>query len=151
MLSHFSRVPLFATIWTVAARLLCPWDSAGKNTGVGCYALLQGVFLVSIPTGIKPVSHASPALQADYLPLSHEGRPREDKKLRARKPWKHERAQSIPKELLVLPSLDQLTYNLEETLESPLDCKEIQSVHSKGNQSWVFIGRTDVEAETPTL
>ena len=38
---------------------------------------------------------------------------------------------------------------LEETLESPLDCKEIQAVHSKGDQSWVFIGRTDVEAETP--
>ena len=40
---------------------------------------------------------------------------------------------------------------LEKTLESPLDCKEIQPVHSKGDQSWVFIGRTDVEAETPTL
>ena len=38
---------------------------------------------------------------------------------------------------------------LEKTLESPLDCKEIQPVHPKGNQSWVFIGRTDVEAETP--
>ena len=35
--------------------------------------------------------------------------------------------------------------------ESPLDCKEIQPVHSKGDQSWVFIGRTDVEAETPIL
>ena len=38
---------------------------------------------------------------------------------------------------------------LEKTLESPLDCKETQPVHPKGNQSWVFIGRTDVEAETP--
>ena len=38
---------------------------------------------------------------------------------------------------------------LEKTLESPLDCKEMQSVHSKGDQSWVCIGRTDVEAETP--
>ena len=37
---------------------------------------------------------------------------------------------------------------LEKTLESPLDCKEIQPVHPKGDQSWVFIGRTDVEAET---
>ena len=37
---------------------------------------------------------------------------------------------------------------LEKTLESPLDCKEIQPVHLKGDQSWVFIGRTDVEAET---
>ena len=37
---------------------------------------------------------------------------------------------------------------VEKTLESPLDCKEIQPVHPKGDQSWVFIGRTDVEAET---
>ena len=40
---------------------------------------------------------------------------------------------------------------LEKTLESPLDCKEIQTVHSKEDQSWVFIGRTDFEGETPTL
>ena len=40
---------------------------------------------------------------------------------------------------------------LENTLESPLDCKEIHSVHSKGDQSWVFIGRTDAEAEAPIL
>ena len=40
---------------------------------------------------------------------------------------------------------------LEKTLDSPLDCKEIQPVHPKGYQSWVFIGRTDVEAETPIL
>ena len=40
---------------------------------------------------------------------------------------------------------------LEKTLESPLDCKEIQPVHSKGNQSWISIGRTDPEAETPIL
>ena len=40
---------------------------------------------------------------------------------------------------------------LEKTLESSLDCKEIQPVHPKGEQSWVFIGRTDVEAETPVL
>ena len=38
---------------------------------------------------------------------------------------------------------------LEKTLDSPLDCKEIQPVHPKGDQSWVFIGRTDAEAETP--
>ena len=38
-----------------------------------------------------------------------------------------------------------------KTLESPLDCKEIQPVHPKGDQSWVFIGSTDVEAETPIL
>ena len=40
---------------------------------------------------------------------------------------------------------------LEKTLESPLDCKEIQPVHSKGDQSWVFLGRNDANAETPVL
>ena len=43
------------------------------------------------------------------------------------------------------------TMVLEKTLESPLDCKEIQPVHPKVDQSWVLIGRTDVEAETPIL
>ena len=43
------------------------------------------------------------------------------------------------------------TVVLEKTLESPLDCNEIQPVHPKGDQSWEFIGRTDVEAETPIL
>ena len=43
------------------------------------------------------------------------------------------------------------TVVLEKTLKSPLDCKVIQPVHQKGDQSWVFIGRTDVEAETPIL
>ena len=45
MLSRFSRVLLFATPWTVAARLVCPWNSPGKNIGVGCHVLLQGIFL----------------------------------------------------------------------------------------------------------
>ena len=43
------------------------------------------------------------------------------------------------------------TVVLEKTLESPLDCKEIQPVHPKGHQSWVFIGRPDAKAETPVL
>ena len=43
------------------------------------------------------------------------------------------------------------TVVLKKTLESPLDCKESQPVHPKGNQSWIFIGRTDAEAETPIL
>ena len=48
---------------------------------------------------------------------------------------------------LTLPT--KKTVVLEETLESPLDCKEIRPGNTKGNQSWIFIGRTDVEAETP--
>ena len=43
------------------------------------------------------------------------------------------------------------TVMLEKTFESPLDCKEIQPVHPKGDQSWIFTGRTDAEAETPIL
>ena len=43
------------------------------------------------------------------------------------------------------------TVMLEKTFESPLDCKELQPVHPKGNQSWIFTGRTDAEAETPIL
>ena len=52
---------------------------------------------------------------------------------------------------LLIPHLGARTVGLEKTLESSLDCKEIQTVHSKGDQSWVFTGRTDVEAETPIL
>ena len=50
-----------------------------------------------------------------------------------------------------LPRIDAFELWLEKTLESPLDCKEIQPVHPKGYQFWVFIGGTDVEAETPVL
>ena len=55
------------------------------------------------------------------------------------------------KEIWALNNWYFWTVVLEKTLESPLDCKEIQQVHAKGDQSWVFIGRTDVEAETPIL
>ena len=55
------------------------------------------------------------------------------------------------KESWVLKNWCFWTVVLDKTLESPLDCKEIQSVHPKGNQSWVFVGRTDAEAETPIL
>ena len=55
------------------------------------------------------------------------------------------------KESWVLKDWCCWTVVLKETLECPLDCKEIQPVHPGGNQSWVFIGRTDTEAETPIL
>ena len=55
------------------------------------------------------------------------------------------------KESWALKNLCFWTVVLEKALESPLDCREIQPVHPKGNQSWMFIGRTDVEAETPVL
>ena len=66
-----SRVRLFVTLWTVATRLLCPWDSPGKNTGVGCHFLLQGIFLTQ---GSNP-SLASSALAGGSLPLCHLGSP----------------------------------------------------------------------------
>ena len=55
------------------------------------------------------------------------------------------------KESWVLKNWCFWTAVLDKTLESPLDCKEIQPVNPKGNQSWIFIGRTDTEAETPIL
>ena len=55
------------------------------------------------------------------------------------------------KESLELKNWYFWTVVLEKTLESPLDCKEIQPVHPKGDQSWMFIGRTDGETETPIL
>ena len=55
------------------------------------------------------------------------------------------------KESWVLKNWCSWTVVLEKTLESPLDCKEIQPVHPKGNQSWIFFGRTDAEAEAPIL
>ena len=55
------------------------------------------------------------------------------------------------KEIWALKNWCFWTVVLEKTLESPLDCKEIQPIHPKGNQSWIFIGRTVGEAETPIL
>ena len=55
------------------------------------------------------------------------------------------------KESWALKNWCSWTVMLEKTLESPLDCKEIQAVHPKENQSWIFIGKTDAKAETPIL
>ena len=77
MLSLFTHVRLFVTPWSVATRLLCPWDSLGKNTGVGCHALLQGVFLTQGQN-----LHLSRLLhwQAGSLPLVPPGKPRDEGK-----------------------------------------------------------------------
>ena len=71
MLSHFSHVRLFVTLWVVACQLLCPWDSPGKNTGVDCHFLFQGIF---------PTQRLNPCLlcllwQAGSLPLVPPGKP----------------------------------------------------------------------------
>ena len=61
VLSPFSCAQLFATLWAVACRFLCPWDSPDKNTGVGCHFLLQGIFHPGDnPSRIKPASPRLP-------------------------------------------------------------------------------------------
>ena len=76
-----SCVQCFATLWTVDCRFLCPWDSPGKNTGVGCHFLLQGIFptqgsnlcllcLLHWQVGPLPLSHqGSPCITSQYLKL----------------------------------------------------------------------------------
>ena len=66
VLSCFSHVWLYAALWTVAARLLCQWGSLGKNTGVGCHALLQGIFQTQ---GCNPHLR-SPALAGEFFTAS---------------------------------------------------------------------------------
>ena len=61
MLSYFTYVRLFAALWNVAPRVLCPWDSPGKNTGVGHYALLPG---------IEPPCVTSPLLTGGFITAS---------------------------------------------------------------------------------
>ena len=64
MLSYFNHVQLFATLWTVAHQTLCPWNSPGENTGVGCHTLLQGI----IPTqGWNPNLLFPPTLAGGFL------------------------------------------------------------------------------------
>ena len=91
-------------------RLLCPWNSPGKNAGGGCHALLQGIFLT----------------QGLNLDLLH--------------------CRQIFFTVWATRNWCFQTVVLERTLESPLDCKEIKPVNPKGNQPWIFIGRTGAEA-----
>ena len=73
MLNHFGHSRLLETPWTVAARVFCPWDSPGKNTGVGCQALLQGIFLTQ---GSNPYILCLLHWQACSLPTEpHQGFP----------------------------------------------------------------------------
>ena len=72
VLSHFSSIRSLQPHGLWPARLLCPWDSTGKNTGVGCHALLQGVFWTQ---GLNPCLFRLQHRQADSLPLSHLGNP----------------------------------------------------------------------------
>ena len=109
-----------------------PWDSTGKNTGVGCHFLLQP------RQHIKKQRHSfankGPSSQSYVFSNNHV--------------WIWELGY---KESWAPKNWCFWTEVLEKTLESPLDCEEIQPVHPKGDHSWVFIGRTDAEAEIPLL
>ena len=67
VLNHFSFIQLFATLWTVASQLLCPWDSPSENTGVGLPCPPPGDLL---DPGIEPVSLMSPALAGRFFTTS---------------------------------------------------------------------------------
>ena len=132
------KVKLLSRVWPLAThgpqptRPLCPWDFPGKSTGVGCHCLLRP------RQHIKKQRHyfvnKGPSSQGYGFSSSHVWM------------WQLDYKESwVPKNWCFW------TVVLEKILESPLDCKEIQPVHPKEDQSWVFIGRTDVEAETPKL
>ena len=135
--------------WTVAHRLLCPWNSSGKNPGVGCHLLLQGIF---------PSQGWNIGLQHCRQMLYHLSQSTDITLPKG----PYSQSYGFSSSYVQMWELDQkegwapknwcfLTVVLEKTLESPLDCKEIQPVHPKGDQSWVFIGRTDAEVEAPIL
>ena len=146
-------------------RLLCPWDSPGKNTGVGYHFLHQCIKVKresevaqSYPTLSDPMDCSLPGssihgifqarvlewgatafssiLDPKSLPLDPNFLPLDPNFLSKR---------------LLSNSLFSLLHCQIFSLESPLDCKEIHPVHPKADQSWVFIGRTNIEAETPIL
>ena len=71
VLSHFSHVCLFATLWTIASQAPLSWDSSSKNTGVGCHALLQGILIQGSNLGLLRILH----WQASSLPLASSGKP----------------------------------------------------------------------------
>ena len=128
-------------------RLRHPQDSPGKNTGVGCHFLVQCMkvksesevaqlcLTFSYPmVGSLPGSSVHGIFQARLLEWGAIAFSICVWELDYKESW-------APKNWCFWAVM------LEKTLESPLDCKEIQPVHPKGDQSWVFIGRTDVEAE----
>ena len=142
---------------------LSPWNFPGKSTGVGCHFLLQGIF----PT--QGSNWGLPHCRQMLYHLSHQGSLGDQ-------PWQHIKKQRHyltntgphsqsygfsyshvemwelnHKEIWAPRNWCFWTVVLEKTLENPLDSKEIQPVHPKGNQSWIFIGRTDAETEAPIL
>ena len=142
--------------------LYSSWNSPGQNTGVSSLSLLQGIFATQ---GLNP---CLPHCRQILYQLSHKGSP--FIALQHIKKQRHYFANKGPssqgygfssshvwiwaldyKESWVLRNWCFWSLLLEKTLENPLDFKEIKPVNPKGNQSWIVIGRTDTEAETPIL
>ena len=136
--------------WTVNHRLLCPWNSSGKNTGVGCHFLLQGICStqgsnIGLRHCRQMLYHLSQQRREITLP---EGPCSQSCGFSSSyvKKWELDQKEGwVPKNWCFL------TVVLEKTLDSPLDSKEIKPVNPKGNQPWIFIGRTDAEVEAPIL
>ena len=164
MLSHFSHVWLFVTLWTVATRLPFSWDAPGKNTQVDCLALLPGFF----PTqGLNPLLLCLLCWQGSCLPLESPGKPVSHFPFLKKKCPLNSPYTSLF--ILVCGGHDTLNFgrytfksikNLnwkstsipafpdahENFLDLSMMTTEInlcvQPVNPKGNQPWVFIGRT---------
>ena len=162
-------------------RLLHPCDSPGKSTGVGCHCLLrQGLFtswqidgetmetvrdFIFLCSKITVDGDCSHEIKRHLL-IGRKAMTNLDSILKSRDitlPTKVHLVKALVsnshvwiweldyKESWALKNWCFWTVVLEKTLESPLDCKEIQPVHPKENQSWLFIGKIDAKAETPIL
>ena len=118
------------------------WGSKITADGDCSHEIKRGLLL-----GRKVMTNLDSILKSRDISLST--------KVRLERPWFFQwSCMDVGAELWRKLSAEKLmlwTVVLEKMLESPLDCKEIQPVHPKGAQSWVFIGRTDAEAETPIL
>ena len=144
--------------------LYSPWNSPGQNTGVSSRSLLQEL---SQPRDWTQVSHITGGFFTSWATREAQeywgGEPvpsPEDLPDPGIKPGSPAlQAYSLPAELLGKPTKDGWalknwcfqTVELVKTLESPLDSKEIKLVNPKGNQPWIFIGRTDIEDDAPIL
>ena len=124
-------------------RLPHPWDFPDKNAGVGCHFLLQGM-------KVKSESEvARQHIKKQRLHLANQGLYSQKNGFSISHIWMWELDHKegwAPKNWCFQIVVLEKTL---ERLESPLDCKEIKPVNSKGNQCWILIGRTDAEAEAP--
>ena len=125
---------LFVTPWTVACQASLSMDSPGKDTGVSCHFILQTNLDSILKTRDITFLGKVHVVKCYGFSNSHVWMWELDHK----EDW-------TPKNWCFW------TVVLEKTLESPLDCKEIQPVHPKGDQSWIFIRRTDAGTNAPIL